>query len=142
LQRQTRNYLAIACLALCVASFPSSLWLFYQYQATRPSQPHPDLGLIHALNNHGSYAYLSDYDCTGLAILSYMFFIGFGLGIIVVKKRYTSAGIDHDLGDPTAEEYAVMLAVTLCYLFIIKFAGPRIVAAMVSHGIVLTFGTN
>ena len=67
---------------------------------------------------------------------------GFGLSVAVVKKRYTQTRFEHDLGNPTAKEYGVWFGLTVCYLGIIVFAGPRIVAAMVSHGIVLTFGTN
>ncbi len=108
MQRQVRNYIATACFALCIAGFPSYLWLFFQYQSTRPDHPQPDLGFVHALNNHGSYVYINDVESTGLSLLMGSSFVGFMLFLIVVLKTYTSKGIEHDLINPTPQQQRVL----------------------------------
>jgi hypothetical protein len=61
-KRVLRNDIATVFFALCPASFGSYLWLFYRYCSTRPSRPQPEPGFVHALNNHGSYVYISDVE--------------------------------------------------------------------------------
>ncbi len=138
MQRQVRNYIATACFALCLAGFPSYLWLFFQYQSTRPDHPQPDLGFVHALNNHGSYVFINDVESTGLSVLMGMFFVGFMLFLIVVPKTYTFKGIDHDLINPTPQQYKVLWIAMICYYGVIIFAGKHIAAFIVSHGLVLS----
>ncbi len=71
-----------------VTSFLTHLWLFFSYFASHPREPHPELGLVHSLNNHGSYAFISDAESTGLALLLSVFFIGFVLTLIFIPKEF------------------------------------------------------
>jgi hypothetical protein len=139
MRREMRNYIATARIALCLASFPSYLWLFYKYQSIRPSQRHPELGFVHALNNHGSYVYLTDAEVTGLSFLSGMFLLGFGLAIAIVPKKYTPSRIEHDLINPTREQYRVLWIAVICYFALIIFMGQYIVALAVSHGLIIVW---
>jgi hypothetical protein len=136
--RQTRNYNATACAALCMASFPSFMWLFFKYQSIRPQQRHPELGFVHGLNNHGSLVYLTDVEATGLSFLMGMFFLGLGLFLAIVPKKYTPTGFEHDLINPSREQYLVLWLAVTCYLAIIKFVGPYIVAFAVSRGLIIS----
>src|ERR1700720_1595979 len=108
MRREARNYFATACFALCMAGFPSYLWLFFQYQSTRPEHPQPDRRFVHALNNHGSYVYINDVESTGLSLLMGMFFVGFMSFLIVVPKTFTAKGIEHDLINQTRQHYKVL----------------------------------
>jgi hypothetical protein len=121
-----------------MAGFASYLWLFFQYQSTRPNHPRPDLGFVHALNNHGSYVYINDVESTGLSLLMGMFFAGFMFSLIVVPKTYTSKGIEHDLIHPTRQQYKVLWIAIICYFSVIIFAGQHIASFIVSRGLVLS----
>ena len=137
MRRETRNYVAIACIALFVASFSFHLWLFLKYQSIRPTQPHPELGFVHALNNHGSYVYLTDAEATGMSLLFLMSFLAFGLAFTIVPKKYTLTGIEHDLINPSRQQYSVLWISLICYFALFIFIGPYIVAFAVSHGFVI-----
>jgi len=50
---------------------------FFAYFSFHPAKPNAALGFVHALNNHGSYVYLSDAESTGLALLRNVFIISF-----------------------------------------------------------------
>lgn len=136
MRREIRNYIATACFALCLASFSSELWLFYQYQSTRPRRP--ERGFVHVLNNHGSYVYLTDADATGLSFLFLMFLLGFLLGGLIVPKKYTLKGTETDLVNPTLKRFSVLCAAAFSYVALIIFIGPRIVALAVAHGFVIS----
>ena len=45
---------------LSLAIWFSFIALFEHYAATRPNRPDPSSGRIYQLNNHGSYAYLTE----------------------------------------------------------------------------------
>jgi hypothetical protein len=84
--RSFRYDIAAATAALCPASLGTFLWLFFAYFSSRPAKPNATLGFVHALNNHGSYVYLSDAESTGLALLMNVFMIGlFGMFAILPK---------------------------------------------------------
>jgi hypothetical protein len=139
MRRQARNYIAMACFALLIVGFPSNLWLFFKYQSIRPSYPRPELGFVHFLNNHGAGVYVSDAESTGLALLDWIALTGLLLFLIVVPKKYTpNAWFEHNLVNPTKRQYRVLWTAMACYLSIIIFAGHRIVAFVVSYGIVLS----
>jgi hypothetical protein len=138
MQRHIRNYFAATCFGVSLASFASYLWLFFQYQSTRPNHPRPDLGFVHSLNNHGWYVYINDVDSTGLVLLLGIFFVGFILCFIVVPKTYSSKGIEHDLINPTPGQYGALWIAVMGYCGIIIFAGKHIAAFVVSRGLVLS----
>jgi hypothetical protein len=103
----------------------------------RPTQPLPELGFLHALNNHGTYVYITDAEATGMSLLFLMCFLAFGLAISIVPKKYTSSGIEHDLISVSREQYRVFWIAIICYFALIAFVGPYFVAFAVSHGLVI-----
>jgi len=149
--RQIRNNIAIVFFALCPASFGAYLWLFYRYFSTRPSHRIPELGLVHPLNNHGAYVYISDAESTGLAFLFGAFLVGFTVAMGVVPKKLIFPppttprwitflpSFETDLANPTPAGYVVMAASLLFHLAVIIFAGRSIVNFAVSHGIILSW---
>jgi hypothetical protein len=67
-----------------------------------------------------------------------MFFVGFMLFLIVVPKKYTSKGIEHDLINPTPQQYKVLCIAMICYYGVIIFAGRHIASLIVSRGLVFS----
>ena len=104
---------------------------------------------MHALNNHGSYVYLSDTESTGLLLLINVFLVGMFGGFAILSKDPTlsppgtARWMTHfyvakaDLDSPTPRQKAIFLCSLLFYLVVIWLAGPMIVCLMVSRGIVL-----
>jgi hypothetical protein len=150
--REIRNRIATAILALCPASFGTSLWLFFTYFSSRPRQPRPELGLVYALNNHGSYVYISATESTGLAMLGIAFIVAFFAAFAIVPKKAIlappgtpqwvtriSGQFNTDLGTPTRLLVAIFCCAVICYLAIIYLAGPFIAEFMVSRGVILRF---
>jgi hypothetical protein len=150
MSREIRNCIAAAVVALCPASFGTFLWLFFGYFSSRPSQPHPELGLVYALNNHGSYVYISTTESTGLAMLMIAFVVGFFVTIAIVPKEAIlpppgtprwitriSAQFDIFIGTPKRRLMIIFYCALICYLAIIYVAGPSIAEFVVSHGVIL-----
>jgi hypothetical protein len=123
--------------------------LFFAYFSSHPTKPNPALGFVYALNNHGSYVYLSGTESTGLALLLNLFMVGIFCAFVIVPKDPTSAPpgiarwLSHfyiaktDLDRIAPRMKAVLLYSFLFYLAVIYFAGPRVVHFVVSQGIVL-----
>jgi hypothetical protein len=123
--------------------------LFFAYFSSHAAKPNAALGLVHALNNHGSYVYLSDAESTGLALLMNVFMIGlFGMFAILPRDPAlappgTARWLTHfyvskaDLASPTPRLKAIFLCSLVFYLAVIYLAGPSIVRFVVSRGIVL-----
>jgi hypothetical protein len=149
MRRSFRYDIAAATAALCPASFGTFLGLFFAYFSAHPAKPNAALGFVHALNNHGSYVYLSDAESTGFALLRNVFMIGlFGMFRILPKDPAlappgTARWLTHfyvsktDLANPTPRLKAILLSSTVFYLAVIYLAGPSIVRFVVSRGIVL-----
>jgi hypothetical protein len=144
--RSHRNDVASAIVALCPVSFGVHLWLFFTYFSSRPTQPNAQLGFVRALNNHGSYVYISDAESTGLALLMMAFVAGLVGTLAVVPKdpihpatpRWTTYLVGKtDLADPTPRLKIIFLFGLVVYFAVICFAGPSIVRLIVSKGIVL-----
>jgi len=105
---------------------PGKFWnvplLFFAYFSSHPAKPNAALGFVHALNNHGSYVYLSDAESTGLALLMNVFMIGlFGMFRILPKDPAlappgTARWLTHfyvsktDLANPTSRRKAMFCA--------------------------------
>jgi hypothetical protein len=147
--RSFRYDIAAATAARCPASFATFLGLFFAYFSSHPANPNGALGFVHALNNHGSYVYLSDAESTGLALLRNVFMIGlFGMFAFLPKdpalappgtarwrtRFYVSKT---ELANPTPRLKAIFLCSLVFYLAVIYLAGPSIVRFVVSRGIVL-----
>ena len=123
--------------------------LFFSYFSSRPTKPNAALGFVHALNNHGSYVYLSDTESTGLVLLMNLFIVGlFGAFAILpedptLAPPETARWLTHfyvakaDLENPTPRQKAIFLCSLVFYIAVIWLAGPMIVRLMVSRGMVL-----
>ena len=136
MKRSTRNDIASAIVALCPASFGTFTWLFYSYFSTHPTKPNVQLGFVHALNNHGSYVYLSDAESTGLVLLAIAFVIAFFGSLAIVPKdpilpslgtprwlTYVSGSAHTDLENPTHRLKMIFLGSFVFYLAVIYFLG-------------------
>jgi hypothetical protein len=134
--------------ALCAASFGTHLFLFFCYFNSHPAAPDSALGLVYALNNHGSYVYLSDSEWVGLSLLRMAFFVSLVSIYAILPKDPTLA----PLGTPRWVAHSFYVAnadnpsprlrtIFLCsvgfHLAIIYLAGPLIVHLFVSHRIIL-----
>ena len=129
-----RRFMAVVFFAVAVASFPSHLWMFFQYHSSRPSQRQTESGRVYPSNNHGSYVYLTAEEATGLSLLSGTFLFGLLLGGIMILKENPPG-----LARISTREYGVVGTAMICYLTLIVLAGPSIAKFVVSHGIVLNW---
>ena len=136
--------------ALCAASFGTHLFLFFSYFNSHPAAPDSALGLVNALNNHGSYVYLSDTEWVGLSLLRMAFFVGLVSIYAILPKDPTLAPpgtarwVAHSfyVAKPNTVNCPPRLkTIFLCsiafYLAVIYLAGPLIVHLLVSHRIIL-----
>jgi hypothetical protein len=148
--RSVRNDIASATAALCPASLGSFFWLAFTYFSSRPAKPNAELGLTHALSNHGSYVYLSSTELTGLAIIIMAFFAGLLATIVVVPKdplhppsgtpkwiAFVGGSAKTDLANPTPRLKVIFLCSFAFCLSVIWFVGPAIAGLAVSQGVVL-----
>ena len=136
MKRSIRNDVASATVALCVASFGTFLWLFFAYFSSHPTKPNVELGFVRALNNHGSFVYLSDTESTGLALLMLGFFVGLlAAGVIVPKDPFGALKADFAPAIPRMK--IIFLCSLVFYLAVIWLVGPALVRLVVSQGIVL-----
>lgn len=90
MKRQARTYTAAVLFALMVASFATHTFLFfsYFYFSGKPHEPTPEFGLVHALENHGSRVYLTDFEFTGLTLLMIRGIAGLFLSVAIVPKEF------------------------------------------------------
>jgi hypothetical protein len=132
--------MAIACLAVHLCSLSVLFWLSFQVQSyDRPNQPQPELGRIHPSNNHGSLTYATDVEETGMSLLAGGMALGCLGGFIILPKRYTAKGIEHDLTQLTFKQYVLFAVVFSVYLFVVLVAGRNVVGFLISHRVVLTW---
>lgn len=136
--------------ALGAACFVTHLFLFFSYFNSHPATPNSALGLVNALNNHGSYVYISDTESVGLSLLRMVFFACL-LGTYAILPKDpnrapsgTPRWIAHsfyvakpDTSSPPPRLKAIFLCSVVFYLAVIHLAGPSIVHLLVSHGIIL-----
>jgi hypothetical protein len=147
--KEWRNNIGVAFGAICAASFGSYLWRFHLYFSVRPTQPEPELGLVHRLNNHGSFVYVSDVESTGLALLMYAFLVGFAGALAIVPRTMVVPApstprwvayfptFKNDVAQVSRTGYLVFVVSILVCLACIIFAGRSITEFAVSHGLVL-----
>ena len=137
MKRPFRTGIALAALALCPASFGTDLWLFFSYFSSHPTKPNAALGFVHALNNHGSYVYLSDTESPGLVLLMNVFLVGlFGTFALFPKEPTlappgTARWLTHfhvaktDLNNPTPRQKAIFFMLNLVLHCRHLLGGPR-----------------
>jgi hypothetical protein len=137
MKKETRNYIAAACLGIVLMSFASFGWLFFQYQSSRPRQQQLEVGRVHPLRNGRAAVYLTDIEATGLALLAGAAIAGFVLTVLIVPKGNYMIGrkIPTGLDNPTGRQYSAVLIAGACELTIIAIWGHQIVAWAVSNGI-------
>ena len=86
--REIRMWIAAAIVALCPVSIVASMWLLLTYYSSGPREPHPEQGLLYALNNHGvPYVYVSASESTGLGLLMIAPFVSFFAAFAIVPKE-------------------------------------------------------
>lgn len=147
MKKSARYDVVSALFALCAASFGTEMFLFFSYFNSHPTTPNPSLGLIHALNNHGSYVYLSETEWTGLSLLRTAFAVGlFSIFLILPKDpgrapagtarwvSYFYVEKPHSV-DPPPRLKIIFLCSILFYIAVIYLAGPVAVHLLVSRGI-------
>ena len=148
--RSVRNDIAASLLGFVMSSGATYMWLFFRYVGSRPPSPNPALGWVHALNDHGSYVYISATEATGLGLLFHMGFAAGLAAILIVPKdfilprpgtarwlTYVSFAAKTDLARPTPRLIAIVIATALISLIAIYSLGPVIAAFAVSHGLIL-----
>jgi hypothetical protein len=146
--KSTFRYDIVSAIApLCAASGGTQLFLFFAYFSSHPTTPNAALGFVHALNNHGSYVYISDTESTGLSLLMNVFFAGLvGMFVVVPKNpappgtarwvtHFNFARPDY-LASHTIRQKTIFLCSLMFYLAVIWLAGPWIVRLVVSRGFV------
>src|SRR5579863_3370347 len=97
MRKRLFEQLQVPCLALAMASFLSSAWLFINYHSEgRPHQPQPEAGQVHRSNDHGSFVYLTDAEATGQSLLMGLFFLGLATLAIpaLTKVRHAKVSLD------------------------------------------------
>jgi hypothetical protein len=147
MKKSARYDVVSAIAGLCAASGGTGLFLFFSYFNSHPTKPNPALGLIRALNNHGSYVYLSQAEWIGLSLLRMAFFVGLVSIFVILPKDPTLAPpgtarwVTHfyvakgNLVNPAPRIKALFLASIVFYLALIYVAGPSIVHLLVSRSI-------
>lgn len=147
MKKSARYDVVSAIAGLCAASGGTELFLFFSYFNSHPRNPNPALGLIHALNNHGSYVYLSEHEWTGLSLLRTAFFVGMVSIFVILPKDPTLAppgtarwlthfyvAKTHLISPPPRLKIIFLCSILFC-LSVIYLAGPVIVHLFVSAGI-------
>ena len=128
-----QRWLSVALLTMSQVSFFAFLYVFFSYHSSRPDHPDPPTGRVFGSSNHGSMAYLTAVEATGLALLLIMSMLGFILRGTVVSKEYRRH-LPSSMSD-----YIAAIAVAAGYLLLTKFAGPTVAGFAVAHGIVINW---
>ncbi len=147
--REARRYVASILLGLVIANTGTNFWLTYKYIATRPTVPDKTLGLIHPLNNHGTYYYLTTIESASVNLTFWLAWFVFMLVLIVVPKdflipppstpRWVSrvsasfrTGLEQfKLGYFAAMAAGFLMSIAICILF-----GADLVRFAIAHGVV------
>jgi len=150
MKKSVRYDVVSSIFALAAACFGTQCFLWISYFNSHPAAPNSALGLVNALNNHGSYVYLSDTEWVGLSLLRTVFFACVVSTYAVLPKDPTLAPPDtprwvaHSFYvaktkwvDPPPRLKAIFLCSIVFYLAVIYLAGPLLVRLLVSHRIIL-----
>ncbi|WP_343718483.1 hypothetical protein [Inquilinus sp.] len=140
--RTFRNYTASALFGIGLANAAIFFSLLNQYTSFQPKEPHPDLGLIYQIKNHGAFNYISAAQETGLSLTSLILFLCVLATIIVIPKNVgtLSSGVQRPIATfdkPSWQMVGLCWAAFFVGLAILAFAGTWIVNAIVSAGVVL-----
>lgn len=132
----SRIDMADASVALAPACSCAYFWLFFGYFSSRPTQLDVVHGYLHALNNHGSYVYVSNADATGLSLLEVAGCVGFFAALAILRIGRVNEAFFRIYN---TRRKIVSLCAFLFWLAIIYCVGPFVVRLALHSGIVLNF---
>ncbi len=150
MKKSVRYDVVSSIFALGAACGGTHLFLFFSYFNSHPAAPNSALGLVNALNNHGSYVYISDTEWVGLSLLHWVFFACLFSTYAILPKDPTLAPPDTPrwiahafyvakpyMVNPPPRLKTIFLCSIVFYLAVIYLAGHLIVHLFVSHRIIL-----
>jgi len=129
-----RKDITAAVVGLALAFFGTHMWLFQSYLSSSPTSAVPDQGLVHALNNHGHYFYVSDTEATGLSLLWLAFLVS-GLVVGSLAIRLSKSDRAPSVRSSTIIACSLLISIGAIYLL-----GWPTATFAVSHGLSLNFG--
>jgi hypothetical protein len=129
MSRLSRIDFADAIVTLAPVSGGVYLWKFFGYFASHQAKPNAELGLVHALANHGSYVYVSDAEAMGLTLLETSAGLGFFAAYLIV---YGGNAKKIDLTAYTNRRKIITLSSMLFWVVFIYFFGSSIAHIVVS----------
>src|SRR5262245_31048460 len=94
MKKSARYDVVSSVFALAAACFGTHLFLFFSYFDSHPAAPNSALGLVNALNNHGSYVYVSNTEWVGLSLLRMVSFVCLVSTYAILPKDPTLAPLD------------------------------------------------
>src|SRR5215470_15507001 len=86
--RELRRYIVCALFGFFVAALGTNIWLFYKYIGTRPLVPNPTMVLVHPLNNHGTYHYLSATESASVTLAFNAALLAILVAFIIAPKEF------------------------------------------------------
>jgi len=140
-----------ALMAVCVASFTSRMWLFFNYMSVRPRNPMPVHGFVRQMSNHGAFYYITDVESAGLDLLMDTFIVAFVCMLIAAPLRLRSGpqgalrwtmygdgtfGMESECLYDFRNKVIFVLAILLMYS-VIYFFGNELTQLSMSWGIVM-----
>jgi hypothetical protein len=145
---ELRRDIACVLVGFFIANFGTTLWLTNLYIATRPATPNPSLGLIFALNVHGSLHYLTRIESASVTLTFWCGWIAFVVLVIVVPKyfiipppktprwiTYVSASYKTGLEQFSLRYFTIMLLALLVSVALMILFGKDFAQFAISHGI-------
>jgi hypothetical protein len=149
MKKSVRYDVVSSIFALGAACFGTYLILYFGYFNSHPTAPNSALGLVNALNNHGSYVYLSDTEWVGLSLLKMVFFACVVSIYALLPKDPTLAPPDTprwiarsfyvakaDTVTPPLRLKTIFLCSIVFYVAVIYVAGSLIAHLFVSHRLI------
>lgn len=147
MKKSVRYDVVSSIFALGVTCTVTHLFLSFSYFNSHPTAPNYALGLVNALNNHGSHVYLSDTEWVGLSLLRMVCFACLVSTYAILPKDPTLAPPDtprwiaHSFYVAMVKPPPRMKTIFLCsiafYLAVIYLAGYSIAHLFASHHIIL-----
>jgi hypothetical protein len=142
-----RNAAAGFLTGFAVSTFFCFFFLVELWARNGPTDPDPARGLIYSHNEHGWVTYFSAFQTTASFLLFSTFpiilLIGFALAPkqhIRVSRRWFAWSMDFEHDDPEKALIPALLVGVAVAPVALATAGPGLVAALVSHGLVLNLG--
>jgi hypothetical protein len=145
--KEARRYVACSLIGLFMAAFGTNLWLTYLYIGTRPMAPNMALGLVHPLNDHGTYYYLSATELASVTLAFWCGWLAIMLVFIIVPKDFlipppqaprwvthVSASFKTGLEEFSFAYFAVMISALLVSIAVIFLFGQNLAQFAAANG--------